>query len=187
MLGLQFAALVWNCVLVDVAPPPPNIGVSPVADVSSKTIGIIAAGTNMSEGTQRPPEPKLLDVQFRNAAEPFLPPVEGSAYDSTVCMNPFLTQVGDEWRLYYAGADSSSVHRIALATAPVAPGSTTPGVGAKWTRKGVVLNNGEAGSFNSLWSVLPLVHKFGNVWHMYVGNRNRPYRNPSCRESARGH
>jgi hypothetical protein len=78
-------------------------------------------------------------------------------------MNPNIVRVGDEWRLCYAGADNRSIHRIALATAPVR--GPTP-LGATWTRRGVVVDHGEPGTFNSVWSVLPLVHKFGDTWHM---------------------
>ena len=129
---------------------------------------------------QAKPPPPLLALSFKNAAAPTLPPVKNSTYDSTVCMNPFLTlsDDGKEWRLYYAGADNERTHRIALATAPVVQGTRTPR-GATWTRQGVVLNNGTVGSFNSIWSVLPLVHKFGNVWHMYFTGRSTscPYTN----------
>jgi hypothetical protein len=48
----------------------------------------------------------LLALNFTDAAEPFLPPAPGSSYDSTVCMNPFILREGDEWRLFYAGADT---------------------------------------------------------------------------------
>ena len=96
-----------------------------------------------------PPQLKLLNVSFENALHPFLPPNSSSAYDSTVCMNPMIVKVDEEWRLYYAGADNSSKHRIALATAPVT--GPTP-LNAQWTRRGVVIDHGEPGSFNSEWS-----------------------------------
>ena len=88
-------------------------------------------------------------------------------------MNPYIIRVnhqsGAQWRLFYAGSNENGTHRIALATAPVT--GPTPR-GANWTRHGVVLGVGAPGSFNSIWSVLPLVHKFGNVWHLYFSGRS---------------
>lgn len=119
---------------------------------------------------------ELLNVSFRNALSPFLPPNASSTYDSTVCMNPMLVKAGGEWRLFYAGADNNLTHRIALATAPV--DGPTPR-DAVWTRRGVVVGTGAPGSFNSEWSVLPLVHRFGSTWHLYFTGRSKscPYTN----------
>ena len=130
--------------------------------------------------------PALLPLSFKNAASPFLPPNRSSTYDSTVCMNPNIVQVDNEWRLYYAGADRRSIHRIALATAPVT--APTP-ANAVWSRRGVVLGNGEPGSFNSDWSVLPMVKKIGAVWHLYFTGRSSsgcPYTNRTGLQSFWG-
>ena len=130
--------------------------------------------------------PALLSLSFKNAASPFLPPNRSSTYDSSVCMNPNIVQVDDEWRLYYAGADHRSIHRIALATAPVT--APTP-ANAVWSRRGVVLGNGEPGSFNSDWSVLPMVKKIGAVWHLYFTGRSSsgcPYTNRTGLQSFWG-
>ena len=134
--------------------------------------------------------PPLLNVSFKNVEVPILPPNPASAFDSTVCMNPNINRVGDEWRLFYAGADNSSTHRILLATAPVS--GPTP-AGAKWTRRGVVVDVGRPGAFNSLWSVLPLLHKFGglatgDVWHLYFTGRSTscPYSNGTGLQSFWG-
>jgi len=118
----------------------------------------------------------LLNVSFLNAPTPVLPPNRSSSFDSTVCMNPMLVQADGEWRLFYAGADNASTHRVALATAPVE--GPTP-ADAVWTRRGVVVDTGAPGSFNSKWSVLPLVHKFGATWHLYFTGRSTecPYTN----------
>ena len=84
-----------------------------VASVASVTS--VPAHTN---GATDQPYPGLLNLTFTNARTPVLPPVNGSRYDSTVCMNPFILQEQGQWRLYYAGADDSHthVHRIALAS-----------------------------------------------------------------------
>ncbi len=75
-------------------------------------------------------------------------------------MNPFAVRVDDEYRLYYSGGDTAGHQRICLATMPVA----TPD---KLTRRGMVLDLGQAGSFDANWCVLPCVHRFGTKWHMY--------------------
>ena len=118
----------------------------------------------------------LLNVSFQNALAAALPPNRSSDFDSAVLMNPMLLQVEGSWRLFYAGADANYTHRIALATAPV--NGATPR-DATWTRRGVVVDHGAPGSFNSEWSVLPLVHKFGETWHLYFTGRSTtcPYTN----------
>lgn len=129
---------------------------------------------------------KLMKLSFSNAATPFLPPNRSSTFDSTVCMNPNIIKVGSTWRLYYAGADEHSTHRIALATAPVT--GPTP-ANAVWTRRGVVLGTGKPGKFNSAWSVLPLVKKFGDLWHLYFTGRSSsgcPYTNNTGLQSFWG-
>ena len=112
----------------------------------------------------------LLPLHFTNAPQPFLAPDPTSSFDSTVTMNPNIVRVGNDshatWRLFYAGADNRSIHRIALATAPAI--GETP-LGAQWTRQGVVLDHGdEPTDFNSDWSVLPLVVNMSGRWHMCV-------------------
>ena len=83
-----------------------------------------------------PPQLKLLNVSFENALHPFLPPNSSSAYDSTVCMNPMIVKVDEEWRLYYAGADNSSKHRIACRspTASAQRGTSTSRVDQRAAR-----------------------------------------------------
>jgi predicted GH43/DUF377 family glycosyl hydrolase len=80
-------------------------------------------------------------------------------------MNPFILERGGEYWLYYAGGDSQGHRRICLATAP------KDNVG-QWTRRGVILDIGSAGSFDANWCVLPHVVPFGpNRWHLYyTGN-----------------
>jgi hypothetical protein len=100
-------------------------------------------------------------------------------------MNPFILRVDTEWRLFYAGADNSSVHRIVLATAPVK--GPTP-KDAQWVRRGIVVDHGTPGTFNSIWSVLPLVHKFGSTWHLYFTGRSTscPFTNKTGLQSFWG-
>lgn len=93
---------------------------------------------------------KLAKWQWkRDPRNPILPPVEGSAYDSGRCMNPFVVRIGDQYRLYYSGT-GSGMHRICLATMSV----SDPG---KITRHGPVLEIGEKGRFDCNWCVLPMV------------------------------
>ena len=161
---------------------PPPMSVSRLVSLKSDETTIFRAKMNPS---RRPPStaahgdvPALLRVSFANAAAPILPPNRSSAFDSAVCMNPNIVKAGNQWRLFYAGADAKYTHRIALATAPVE--GPTP-MHAKWTRHGVVVDVGAPGSFNSIWSVLPLVHRFGDTWHLYFTGRSTacPYTNQS--------
>src|SRR5437764_6101825 len=58
----------------------------------------------------------------RDRRNPVLPPSpKGGANTSDVgcCMNPFALRRGDEYLLFYAGADAAGRRRICLATAPV--------------------------------------------------------------------
>jgi predicted GH43/DUF377 family glycosyl hydrolase len=107
---------------------------------------------------------KLAKWQWqRDPRNPILAPDKASPYDGNRTMNPFVVRVGDQYRLYYAGW-GSGVHRICLATAPVAD----PG---RITRHGAVLEIGEKGGFDGSWCVLPMVYKFGDTWHLYyTGN-----------------
>lgn len=101
----------------------------------------------------------------RDPANPILPPGPPGNYDATRCMNPWAIRVGDELRLYYSGGDNNGNQRICLATAP----ADNP---TDFTRYGVVLDLGQPGNFDSLWCVLPLVRRFGDIWHLYYTGRD---------------
>jgi hypothetical protein len=80
-------------------------------------------------------------------------------------MNPWVIRIGDDYHLYYAGADANGFRRICLAVAPVdQPGS--------FTRLGPVLSTGEPGAFDYRWTVLPHVVQIApDRWHLYyTGN-----------------
>jgi len=100
----------------------------------------------------------------RDSGNPVLPPDPNSACESTQCMNPFVLRIDDEYRLYYSGGDAEGIHRICLATASV----ETPSC---FTRHGVILDVGEAGSFDARWCVLPCIHRIGGKWHLYYSGR----------------
>jgi hypothetical protein len=114
--------------------------------------------------------PALARIRWtRDPANPILPPVPGSAYDSTRCMNPFVVRLEHEWRLYYAGGDDQDRHRICVATAP----RDRP---LAFSRLGVALDLGSAGAFDEYWCVLPSVYRFGNRWHLYYTGRDTSQR-----------
>jgi hypothetical protein len=146
-------------------------GSSCVADQS--TPSTVDSGDELRASPPRAAPPllplPLLNTSFTNAPHAILRPNRTSNFDSTVLMNPNIVRVGNQWRLFYAGADNKSTHRIALATAPVE--GPTP-INASWTRRGVVVDVGKPHSFNSRWSVLPLCHKFGDKWHLYFSGRS---------------
>jgi predicted GH43/DUF377 family glycosyl hydrolase len=76
-------------------------------------------------------------------------------------MNPAVIRIGNDYHLYYAGADADGFRRICLATAPV----SDP---ARFTRLGPVLDVGAPGSFDARWVVLPHVVEFTpGRWHLY--------------------
>ena len=102
---------------------------------------------------------------IRDSANPVLPPGDAGSFDSGCCMNPFVLRAGDQYRLYYAGADDDGRRRICLATAHIDEVTT-------WHRHGPLFDNGPEGSFDAKWCVLPHVIQFGpDRWHLYyTGN-----------------
>ena len=98
---------------------------------------------------------------------PILPPVKGSLYDSHRCMNPFMVKTANENRLYYSGGTGREFRqRICLAI-------STKEAPHTFRRLGVILDNGSRKEdFDSLFCVLPCVHKFAGKWHMYYTGRD---------------
>jgi hypothetical protein len=101
----------------------------------------------------------------KHSGNPVLPPGEGP-FDVGCCMNPFVLRQGDEYYLYYAGADKTGGRRICLAIAPVSDVT-------KWRRVGPLFERGGKGSFDELWDVLPCVHRIGGRWHLYFTGHSR--------------
>lgn len=101
----------------------------------------------------------------KHQANPVLPP-GGGAFDANCCMNPFVLRVGDEYCMFYAGADQDDKRRICLATAPVSDLT-------RWTRLGPVFDVGGPGAFDEAWCVLPCLHRVGGKWHLYYTGRCR--------------
>lgn len=95
----------------------------------------------------------------RDPRNPVLPP-GGGEFDVGCCMNPHALRVGDEYYLFYAGADADGGRRICLAIAPVSDV-------AKWKRLGPLFERGGSGAFDEKWCVLPCLHKIGKTWHLY--------------------
>ncbi len=104
----------------------------------------------------------------RDKRNPILPPRSMGHFDSTRCMNPYVTRIGDQYHLYYSGGDDRGVQRIGRATASVNDIS-------KWTRHDPLFETGKPGSFDARWCVLPHVVKFAkDRWHLYyTGNAGR--------------
>lgn len=100
----------------------------------------------------------------RDTNNPILRP--GDSFDVGWCMNPFALRRGDEYWLFYAGADKQGHRRICLATAPVdRPNNRTP--------RGPLLDLGEKGLRRAVWCVLPCVHRVAGRWHLYYTGRSR--------------
>ncbi len=101
----------------------------------------------------------------RHPANPVLPS-GGGDFDATACMNPMVIRQGATYYLFYAGGDREGRRQICLATAPVEDVTC-------WTRLGPVLERGAApDAFDHFWCVLPMVHRFGERWHLYWTGRN---------------
>jgi predicted GH43/DUF377 family glycosyl hydrolase len=98
---------------------------------------------------------------LRDPGNPILAPDPASEIDNCSCMNPFVIRVDDEYRLFYSGgSDKRTYQRICLATSTIDDPLC-------FERRGVVLDIGLPGSFNSRWCVLPYVKRFGSKWHLY--------------------
>ncbi|TNJ56496.1 hypothetical protein FE784_38915 [Paenibacillus hemerocallicola] len=102
---------------------------------------------------------------IRDPRNPVLPPVEGSEYDSTLCMNPWAVKQGDTYVLFYAGGGPDQ-HRIVCRATASADSID------EWTRHGRVLDVGEPGSFDGDWCVLPhAIPLEDGKWRLYyTGN-----------------
>jgi len=115
---------------------------------------------------QAPAAPTSFTVHAwqRDARNPILPP-SAKGFDVGCCMNPFVLRQGDDYWLFYAGADAQGRRRICLAVAPVADLTA-------WKRHGPLFDLGKAGSFDETWCVLPCLHRVGNRWHLYYTGRS---------------
>lgn len=100
----------------------------------------------------------------RDPRNPVFPPGT-TDFDATACMNPFVIREGGEYFLFYAGGDRKGGRQICLATCPVDDVT-------KWSRLGPIFGNGRPEDFDSVWCVLPCVHRFGDTWHLYYTGRN---------------
>ncbi|MDA1017365.1 MAG: hypothetical protein O3A00_23280 [Planctomycetota bacterium] len=103
----------------------------------------------------------------RHDSNPILPPRKGE-FDSTRCMNPWVVQAGETYRLFYSGGDDKGTQRIGVGTAAITDLT-------KWTRVGPLFETGAAGSFDARWCVLPhVVRMSDDRWHLYyTGNAGR--------------
>jgi len=101
---------------------------------------------------------------IRDPGNPILPPASDSSSDNSSGMNPFVLAVDGRYRLYYSGGDADGHHRLCLATAdidkrPLAAARRDP----RPRRPGNLRRK--------KWCVLPCVHRFGKLWHLYyTGN-----------------
>src|SRR5678815_2918368 len=103
----------------------------------------------------------------RDPRNPIFPPGSESSggFDVGCCMNPFVLRRGDEYWLFYAGADKNDRRRICLAIAPVDDLTN-------WRRVGPLFDLGGPASFDGSWCVLPCLYPFGDTWHLYYTGFN---------------
>lgn len=134
---------------------------------SSRRTFLLGTGLTLAMG--RPAfgqDPKGFRVHawLRDKNNPVLPP-KGGPFDVGCCMNPFALHRGDEYWLFYAGADQQGRRRICLAIAPL-------NNLLAWKRHGPLLDLGGKGSFDETWCVLPCVHRINGRWHLYYTGRS---------------
>lgn len=137
--------------------------VAGLAALLSPCLGEDAANT-IKERDQGMKAPFQVHQWQRDPRNPVLPP-GGGDFDVGCCMNPFVIRQGDEYYLFYSGADKKGTRRICLAIAPVSDIT-------QWKRLGPLFDVGGKGSFDETWCVLPMVHKFGSKWHLYYTGRS---------------
>lgn len=134
-----------------------------MSELSRRSFLAASAGLLLASNTNAADPAFQVHSWKRDPRNPVLPP--GKDFDAGCCMNPFVLRQGDEYWLYYAGADKSGRRRICLATTPVSDLTA-------WKRHGPLFENGGKGSFDETWSVLPCVHRIGGKWHMYFSGRS---------------
>ena len=99
----------------------------------------------------------------REVRNPVLPPDANSTFDCQACMTPTVIVRGDEYWLYYAGADANDHRRVCLAIAP----RDRPTV---FRRLGPLLDLGGDDDFDAHWMVCPRPYQVGDRWYMiYTG------------------
>jgi hypothetical protein len=131
-----------------------------------KTAGVLLASAVAGRASGATAAAKFQVHEWKkDDKNPVLPPTKDGDFDAGCCMNPFALRQGDEYYLFYSGAQKSGRRRICLATAPVNDLHN-------WTRHGPLFETGPKGSFDETWCVLPCVHKIGGRWHMYWTGRS---------------
>lgn len=130
----------------------------------SAGIGVAGLGLSLHAADQASTTKMQVHAWKRDPRNPILPPGD-KGFDVGCCMNPFVLRRGDEYWLYYAGADAGGRRRICLATTPVDDLTA-------WKRHGPLFETGGKGAFDETWCVLPCVHRVGTRWHMYYTGRS---------------
>jgi hypothetical protein len=97
---------------------------------------------------------------------------------------------GDVIRLYYGGADATGTCHPGINTSHWRPGLATSTDGLTFTRQpgpatgGALLENGDAGKFDSFLTYRPFVLKDGSVYRMWYNGSQKPFNN--CNVSPAG-
>ncbi|MBP3324511.1 MAG: hypothetical protein J6M16_09980 [Clostridia bacterium] len=89
----------------------------------------------------------------------------GGEYGHSTIMNPNVIKLDNDIYLFYAGNNQHG--RITIRLIIFKDGDFS-----KPEYKGIVVNNGEWGSFDGNWCVLPIVIKVKDKWHMYYSGHN---------------
>lgn len=108
---------------------------------------------------------KLLKYQtaWRRMGDAIIKP--GGEYAHTITMNPHVVEKDNDIYLFYAGDAPDGKRTIRLVI-------FRDGDFTKPEYQGIMINNGEWGSFDGKWCVLPNIVKVKDKWHMYYsGNK----------------
>lgn len=94
----------------------------------------------------------------RSPANPIVPLGVAGAFDEVQASNPVVIHDGTQFVMWYAAVDASDVELTARATSPD---------GVAWTKTGVVLNLGAAGSFDEVQVSDPGVVRTNGLHYLY--------------------
>ena len=86
-------------------------------------------------------------------------------FGAHVTMNPYVIQKDNDIYLFYAGDTEEGYRNIRLVI-------FKDGDLSNPEYKGIVINNGEWGSFDGYWCVIPCVIRVGEKWHLYYSGNS---------------
>jgi hypothetical protein len=102
---------------------------------------------------------------IRHENNPVLKPKIGGEFGETICMNPYAEVRDRQIYLYYAADSPSEKIQICLTKSSI---NDVDG----FCKREVIIDNGEAGEFDSKWCVLPNTIMIDGKHHIYYTSNN---------------